>query len=192
MNERSEIISRLIRRRSSREAYIAAKLKVLIPSQIRALRLRSKTPRQEDLASAADMKQSRISAMETPGAVNFNLDTLVRVASALKVGLVVKFVSFGEMLKWENEFNQDEFNPLPIDDDEWFTGQEMPPSTVQKQGPEYFQVGGFTEEFKKELWSSSQGQCCMGETRLLGNQAYRMDPYLGEGKYDVEEPVAFA
>ncbi len=120
MSERSKLISRLLKNRASREAYIGAKLKVLIPSQIRALRLKSQAPRQEDLASAVEMKQSRISAMETPGAVNFNLETLVRLASAFKVGLVVKFVPFSEMLGWENEFSQDAFNVVPIDQDTEF------------------------------------------------------------------------
>ena len=120
MSERSKVIDRLLKNRESREAYIGAKLKVLIPSQLRALRLKSQTPRQEDLADAAGMKQSRISAMETPGAVNFNLETLVRIAAALRVALVVKFVSFSEVLRWENTFSQDEFNVIRIDNDRDF------------------------------------------------------------------------
>jgi hypothetical protein len=120
MSERSTVISKLLKNRASREAYIGAKLKVLIPSQIRALRLKSQSPRQEDLANAAEMKQSRVSAMETPGAVNFNLETLVRLAAALKVGLVVKFVSFSEMLKWENGYSQDAFSVPTIDADVGF------------------------------------------------------------------------
>jgi transcriptional regulator with XRE-family HTH domain len=120
MSERSKAISRLLKSRDSREAYIGAKLKVLIPSQIRGLRLKSQTPRQEDLAKAAEMKQSRISAMETPGAVNFNLETLVRIAATLRVALIVKFVPFSEMLRWENEFNQDAFSPATIDSDPEF------------------------------------------------------------------------
>jgi transcriptional regulator with XRE-family HTH domain len=74
-------------------------------------------PHQLDLAQAAGMKQSRVSVMETPGAANFNLETLVRLASVLKVGLVVKFVSFSEMLNWENNFSQDHFTVTGLDDD---------------------------------------------------------------------------
>jgi len=58
--------------------------------------------------------------METPGAVNFNLETLVRIASTLKVGLVVRFVPFSEMLRWENEFNQDRFNVVTLENDAEF------------------------------------------------------------------------
>lgn len=49
------------------------------------------------------------------------LETLARLAAAFKVGLVVKFVPFSEMLQWENGFSQDVFNVLPrLDQDEAF------------------------------------------------------------------------
>jgi len=116
MNERSKLISRLLSERDYRAAYIRAKLDVLVPSQLRALRLRQDKT-QPLLAEMAGMKQSRISAMETPGKVNFNLDTLVRMAATLKVGLAVKFVPFSEMLGWENEYSQDTFDVTKLDDD---------------------------------------------------------------------------
>jgi transcriptional regulator with XRE-family HTH domain len=96
------------------------------------LRIKSPTPKQEDLAREAEMKQSRISAMEKPGAVNYNLETLVRVASALKVGLIVKFVSFSEMLQWENAFDQDAFGVQTIDSDFAFqNGTQLPDYTLE-------------------------------------------------------------
>lgn len=134
MSERSTVISRLLKNRSTREAYIGAKLKVLIPSQIRALRLKSLTPTQEDLANAAEMKQSRISATETPGAVNFNLETLVRLAAALRVALQVRFVSFSEMIEWENSFSQDAFHVRTIDRDTDFLGISEELSATENLG----------------------------------------------------------
>lgn len=74
-------------------------------------------PRQSDLAKAADMKQSRISMLETPGAANVTLETLSRIAAAFKVGVIVKFVPFSEMLAWENGFSQDNFDVVKIDND---------------------------------------------------------------------------
>ena len=118
MSERSKLISRLLLERDYRAAYIRAKLDVLIPSQLRALRLRQEKT-QPELAKLADMKQSRISAMETPGQVNFNLETLVRMAATLNVGLMVKLVPFSELLMWENEYSQEVFDVtrLPNDTD---------------------------------------------------------------------------
>jgi transcriptional regulator with XRE-family HTH domain len=121
LNERSNRITRLLADKKSRASYIKAKLGVLVPAQIRALRLKSDMPRQKDLAREADMHQSRISMFETPGMANVTLETLARLAATFKTGLVVKFVPFHEMLHWENNFSQDAFDVVPrLDKDEAF------------------------------------------------------------------------
>jgi transcriptional regulator with XRE-family HTH domain len=125
VNERSELICKLKDNTDSRASYIRGKLNVLIPAQLRALRLRREL-KQAELASEAEMKQSRISAMECPGAVKFNIETLIRAAAALRVGLEVKFVPFSEMLRWENTFSQDNFDVTPIDDDKRFSEPPSP------------------------------------------------------------------
>ncbi len=66
------------------------------------------------------MAQPRISAMERPGETALNVETLVRLASAFKVGLKIEFVEFSEMLAWENNYSQDEFDVLPLDEDRAF------------------------------------------------------------------------
>lgn len=66
------------------------------------------------------MKQSRISMLETPGAANITLDTLSRIAAAFKVGVIVKFVPFSEMLQWENNYSQDDFDVVRINSDTAF------------------------------------------------------------------------
>jgi transcriptional regulator with XRE-family HTH domain len=113
------MISKLLSNRSSRESYIRAKLNVLIPSQIKALRLNRQWT-QTQLGEESEMKQARISAMEKPGEVAFTLETLIRLASAFRVGLQVKFVPHSVMVKWENDHSQDAFNAIPIEDDKAF------------------------------------------------------------------------
>lgn len=120
MSERSKRISKLLESAASRASYIRAKLNVLIPSQIRALRLKRDNMTQKQLAELADMAQPRISKMERPGEEAFNIDTLIRLAAAFKVGLKVEFVPFSEMLAWENGYSQDAFNPTPIEQDNRF------------------------------------------------------------------------
>jgi hypothetical protein len=66
------------------------------------------------------MKQARISASEKPGKVKFSLETLIRFAATYKIGLIVKFVPLSEMERWEDSYSQDEFSPLPIEEDEEF------------------------------------------------------------------------
>ncbi len=120
MNERWTRVSRLLSDPDARASYIRSKIAVLVPSQIKALRLRSNMPRQVDLAREVNMQQSRISMFETPGAANLTLETLSRLAAAFKVGLVVQFVAFSEMLAWENRFSQDSFDVLRLDRDRDF------------------------------------------------------------------------
>jgi transcriptional regulator with XRE-family HTH domain len=116
VSERSELISKL-GSIDVRAAYIQAKLGMLVPAQIRTLRLKSDMPRQSDLANAASMQQSRISMFETPGAANVTLETLCRLAAAFKVGLQVRFVPFSEMLRWENGFIPSGFDVVRLDRD---------------------------------------------------------------------------
>lgn len=149
MSARSELMSKLQQDVRLRAGYIRSKLNVLIPSQLRALRLKGNSTQQQ-LASEADMLQPRISAMERPGEVKFSLETLVRMAAAHKVGLQVKFVPFSEMLQWENGYSQDKFEVVRLDEDKRFLDpspeimpllEEGRPSTNQlevdrKKGPQ--------------------------------------------------------
>lgn len=124
MSERLRTISKLLTDQAARASYIKAKLGVLVPAQIRALRLKSDMPRQSDLAREAEMQQSRISMIETPGAANVTLETLSRLAAVFKVGLVVKFVPFGQMIQWEDSFSQDDFDVVRLPEDKVFLSPE--------------------------------------------------------------------
>jgi transcriptional regulator with XRE-family HTH domain len=125
MSEKSQTISKLIRNKKTREAYIRSKVSTNVASQVRALRRRQNNTTQEALAREAEMKQSRISAVERPGN-RLNTDTLVRLAAALKVGLTIRFVSFSEMVNWENEVGQDTFDVTIIDRDVDFRREATP------------------------------------------------------------------
>jgi transcriptional regulator with XRE-family HTH domain len=116
------MISKLINRRDTRESYIRSKLSVLLPAQIRSLRLRREM-KQAELGAEADMKQARISMLERIGVASFRLETLIKLASAFRVGLIVKFVPMSEMLAWENV--------VPVEKDEAFINYE----SVQSKSP---------------------------------------------------------
>ena len=124
MSEKSQLIDKLISNRKTREAYIRSKVCISVASQLRAVRRREGLT-QEGLADLSEMKQSRISAMERPG-TRWNIETPIRLVAALRRGLVVKVVSFSEMLNSENEFSQDTFNPVKIDDDIDFRQEDSP------------------------------------------------------------------
>jgi transcriptional regulator with XRE-family HTH domain len=97
---------------------------------------------QKQLADLAEMKQSRISAMERPGTAKVNIETLIRLASAFGVGLIVNFAPFSELLRWENEFSQDTFNVVTIDKDWVFRDQ----SRVAEPAAQVITIGGEGQE----------------------------------------------
>jgi len=80
------------------------------------------------------MQQSRISAFETPGAANVTLETLSRLAAAFRVGLVVAFVPFSEMLNWETVFDQGTFNVTRLEDDVDFLQPTARAAQVRRRG----------------------------------------------------------
>lgn len=159
MSERSQRLSRLLSSGASRASYIRAKLNVLIPSQIRALRLRRNDMTQKQLAELADMAQPRISAMEQPGETAFNIDTLVRLASAFNVGLKVEFVEFSEMLAWENGYSQDEFDVVPLDRDNAFLNpQPVVPEVITMA----YQRPAVRQDIKQIAWPEQAGTLYIG------------------------------
>lgn len=138
MSSRSQIISKLLTERSSRESYLRAKLNQLIPSQIKALRLREVWT-QEELGAKAEMRQARISAMEKPGEVAFTLETLIRLASAFRVGLQVRFIPHSELVEWDDSYSQEDFTVTPIEEDEQFLSPASPSMALPVSAATYTQ-----------------------------------------------------
>jgi transcriptional regulator with XRE-family HTH domain len=119
MKTKLKLVSKLLESRDSRASYIRRKINMLVPAQLRALRSR-KAWTQAQFAQEADMNQPRVSLMERRGALNFNLETLIRVAATHGLGLQVRFVPFSEMLKWEKAFNEATFDVPRIEEDAEF------------------------------------------------------------------------
>ena len=94
--------------RKRRSSYVKAQTRIGLPFQIRALR-KQKGWSQAQLADAAEMRQPRISAIEKPGKGKLNIETLERIAAAFDVGLEVRFVSFGELIRQSEQFDPDHF-----------------------------------------------------------------------------------
>jgi transcriptional regulator with XRE-family HTH domain len=115
VNTQSQI-AKSLRKKKYREAFVRSQINIGIPFQVRALR--EKRPwNQKQLAEAAGMLQPRISAIERPGGSKLNLETLLRLAAAFDVGLIVRFASFSEMVRWADEFSPDSFEVPSFADD---------------------------------------------------------------------------
>ena len=57
------------------------------------------------------MRQPRIAALENPDTGGINLATLVRIAKAFDVGLVVRFAPFSELIDWEVGITAERLTP---------------------------------------------------------------------------------
>jgi transcriptional regulator with XRE-family HTH domain len=96
-----------LRDRAYRALFVETQIETLIPFQIRAMRLRRGWT-QKALAKEADMAQGRISLLESPnyeGAVN--IKTLLKLAAAFDVGLVVRFAPFSEVAEWSGKLSRE-------------------------------------------------------------------------------------
>jgi transcriptional regulator with XRE-family HTH domain len=102
--------------RAYREAFIGSQVFTTIPYQVRALRKQNRLD-QNALAAKTGMKQSRISAIENPSGNGLTLDTLIRLAAAFDVGLMVRFVPFSELLKKSDDFEPDSFTVTSFSDE---------------------------------------------------------------------------
>ena len=98
-NKRSDIIDRLRRGRTAREQFTASHISKTVAFQLRATRDKLGWS-QERLAKEAGMNQNAISRLESPVYGKPTLTTLKRLAKAMDVGLIVRFVPFSEMVDW--------------------------------------------------------------------------------------------
>lgn len=123
---RTELWAKM-RKKKYRENFVAAHISTNIAAQMQTIR-ESQQLTQKDLAERAEMSQARISVMEDPSYDKLTLSTLKRIASALDVALIVRFVPFSELVDWVSNlspekmlcptFAQDSLNrPLVVLDD---------------------------------------------------------------------------
>lgn len=88
-----------LKNKKYRNLFIAGEIKRTIPYQLRALRA-ARQMSQAELAEAAETTQSVISRIENRGAANLSIQTLLKLAEAFDVGLVVRFESIDKILDW--------------------------------------------------------------------------------------------
>jgi len=92
------LIKKLRESRKARDAYVYEHVRNGIPFQIRALR-KDRDWSQQDLAAAAKTSRTVITRIEDPNYGKLSLKTLLAIASAFNVALLVKFVPFSRLLR---------------------------------------------------------------------------------------------
>lgn len=110
MDEHKQFINNLISSEKTRKAYIEAKLNILIPAQINALSKIYEIEHSKSLNGGHVLESADYLTVEE----------LVEFAAKFRVALKIEFVSFSDMLKWENEFDPLMAEVRLLDDDEEF------------------------------------------------------------------------
>ena len=93
------LIARLRRSKKSRDRLVSSNLAKTIAYQIRATR-KERDWTKAKLADEAGMTPNNFSRLEDPDYGKHTITSLQRLASALDVALVVRFVPFSQYVKW--------------------------------------------------------------------------------------------
>jgi transcriptional regulator with XRE-family HTH domain len=99
LNSRKSLIARIRRGKEARRQFTESHLNKGLAYQLRATRDKLGWS-QEELAKRAHMNQNAISRLESHNYGKPTITTLKRLAEAMNVGLVVRFVPFSEMVNW--------------------------------------------------------------------------------------------
>jgi transcriptional regulator with XRE-family HTH domain len=95
-----------------REEYAIAMLKRMIPYQTRAIR-KKRGWSQAQLAEAANLTQGVISRAEDPDYGNLTLTTIGRIAAGYDLAVIVRFVSFSDLVRFSETLSEQEFRAIP-------------------------------------------------------------------------------
>src|SRR4051794_39591579 len=105
INTSSNVFQKL-KDRKRRSRFIANQIKNAFAFQVRALR-KAREMSQQELAKEADTTQALISRIERDGATNLSVQTLLKIADAFDVALVVRLEPIDRLLHWVDGLSPD-------------------------------------------------------------------------------------
>lgn len=134
VKRKEKLISKL-QNKEYRDAFVAELIATGIPFQIKTLR-EQRNWKQKELGNQANMAQESISRLEDPNYGKLTIKTLKRLASAFDIGLVVRFVSFSELVNWEINLSPESLEVLSFNEESYFreTKEGKSDSTVERRG----------------------------------------------------------
>ena len=99
MLTRRDQLERLLRDPAFRRQFVGDYVQEMVATQIRAIRDKNEWT-QGVLGEAAGMRQGQISRLENPDYSGATVKSLVRIARALDMGLIVRIAPFSAFLDW--------------------------------------------------------------------------------------------
>jgi transcriptional regulator with XRE-family HTH domain len=108
------IYSRMFKKfkdRRYRDTFLASQIRRMIPKQVRAIR-EAQEMTQQELADAAGTTQTVISRIEKgSGSGNLTIKSLLNLASALDVALVIRFEPIDRFIDWTEHLSSEDIAP---------------------------------------------------------------------------------
>lgn len=107
-----------LRNKEYRDAYVEEKVATSLPFQIRALREQpGREWSQAELGRRAGMRQNAISRLEDAESGTPSISTLLRLARAFDVALLVKFVPFSKLLSEFADLSSEALSAVSFDNE---------------------------------------------------------------------------
>jgi len=129
-----------LKNKEYRDAFVSSNVDVGVAFQVRALR-KQRNWTQNKLAEISKKKQKTISDLENPSN-SPSISTLKKIAAAFEVGLEVRFVPFGDMVKWDLNLSSKSLEVSSFDEDPYFL--------IEKEGVKSVSDGEQHTIFTKE------------------------------------------
>lgn len=136
-----------------REAFVSEHIDTGIPFQLKALR-NQRDWTQKDFEKHSGVKQAEMSRYENVNYAKFTLSTLKKLASAFDIGIMVRFVSFSELVEHELNLSPESLEAASYEDDPYF-----------KDDPE--------EEFNIKDTMGVSGQSVLGSNKVVSFEERR-------------------
>ena len=152
-----------LKRKEYRDANVSSNVKHAIARQIRAIR-EQRNWTQTEMGRKAGTRQNIISRLENPDYGQISIQTLLNLASAFDVGLIVRFVKFDEFIRRNSnvttesfevpKFN-DELNQAKMDESVTTTAKENEMATKRDTYKYQYKVGnkivhvGITDDLER-------------------------------------------
>ena len=111
MNINSKMF-RKIKDRDYRRRFIFGQIKTGIPFQLRTLR-NAREMTQKDLGEAAKIPQTVVSRIENGTGENLSIKTLLKLADAFDVALVIRFEPIDKLVDWVDNLSPEAMSPEP-------------------------------------------------------------------------------
>lgn len=119
INDKKKRLVEKLKDKSYRDSFVASHIFNGIAFQIKSMR-EHKPLTQKELGDLAGMKQERISVLENPNNSNVTIDTLRRIASAFDIALMIRFVPFSDLVKWDINLSPEVLTAKSFEEDLYF------------------------------------------------------------------------